>query len=139
TLASCINSIQPITFEFRPQDGSSDFTRTIWIGADGSFGLPEIPRTSYTVHIKGSKWLAKNLLADLSGGDISGVSALLRPGDINGDNRVNLVDLGLLAGAFNAQPGDDKWNPDADLNCDNTVNIVDLGLLADNFNKQGDP
>jgi hypothetical protein len=139
TLAGCVNSIQPITFVFRPQDGSPAFARTIWIGADGSFGLPEIPRAGYTVHITGSKWLAKNLTADLSGGDLSGATALLRPGDINRDNMVTIQDLGLLADVFNTAPGDAKWNPNADLNCDNRVNITDLGLLADNFNRQGDP
>jgi hypothetical protein len=55
------------------------------------------------------------------------------PGDITGDNIVNIFDLQRLAWAFMSQPGDANWNSAADLNCDNVVNIFDLQILAWNF------
>ena len=89
--------------------------------------------------IKGSKWLQKVVSVDASNGDVNGLSATLLPGDVNGDNRVDISDLGLLADAFNTTPDDASWNENADLDCDGKVDIADLGLLSDNFNSAGDP
>ena len=85
-------------------------------------------------------------MADASSGDVSGISATLWPGDVNNDNRVNIIDLGMLADAFNSTGFDlitglpsINWNPDADLDGDLKVSIVDLGILASKFNAHGDP
>jgi hypothetical protein len=67
------------------------------------------------------------------------VSVTLLPGDINGDNRVGIADLGLLADAFHSISSDGSWNPFADLNGDGQVDLTDLGLLAQNFGRKGDP
>jgi hypothetical protein len=67
------------------------------------------------------------------------VTATLSPGDVNHDNQVDIIDLGLLADAFGTTPASPRWNADADLNGDGSVDILDLGLLADNFGKSGDP
>jgi hypothetical protein len=139
TLNGCVNAAQALTLTFRPTDGSGDITKTVTLNADGTFSLAGIPRKSYTLHIKGSKWLAQNMAVDASGGDIAGVTATLRPGDINNDNKVTIADLVLLADAFNTTPASPHWNASTDLNCDGKVNIADLGLLADNFGKSGDP
>ena len=56
--------------------------------------------------------------------------------DIDGDGRVYLSDLLLLAQAYNSKPGAANWNPDADLNCDDWVYTADLLILAQNYNKQ---
>jgi len=52
-----------------------------------------------------------------------------KPGDTNGDNLVNIVDLSTLLS---------KWNQNytqADFNKDNVVNIVDLSVLLSNYGK----
>jgi alpha-tubulin suppressor-like RCC1 family protein len=139
TLSGCVNSAQPITFTFRPTDGSDTISLTVTLAADGSFQLPGLPRKSYSVRIKGSRWLAKTVSIDASNGDVTGLTATLLPGDVNNDNTVNIADLGLLADAFNTTSSSGHWNANADLNCDGMVNIADLGLLADNFGKSGDP
>jgi alpha-tubulin suppressor-like RCC1 family protein len=139
TLSGCVNSAQSLDFTFRPTDNSGDFVKTKTLQASGAFSLSGIPQKDYTFHIQGTKWLAKNVSVNASGGSVSGVTATLLPGDINNDNTVNITDLGLLADAFNTTPASAGWNPNADLNCDGKVNITDLGLLADNFGKSGDP
>ena len=48
------------------------------------------------------------------------------PGDINGDNVVNILDLLLVRKAFGKTPSSPDWNPDWDLNNDGQVNILDL-------------
>ena len=94
---TCQNQAQPITFTLRPTDGSAPFSRTLTLNADGSFSLPSILRAAYTLHVKGSKWLAKNVVVDATGGSVAGVSVALSPGDANNDNHVNIIDLGYLA------------------------------------------
>jgi len=61
---------------------------------------------------------------------------LTLPGDINGDQKVNILDAILLANAFNSKPGDPKWSPNADINGDNKVNILDAIVLAGYFNQK---
>jgi hypothetical protein len=138
TLRGCLNLAQTLTFELRSTDGGS-FTRIVTLAADGSFSLTAIPRGSYNLAIKGVKWLRKVVAVDASGGDVSGVTATLLPGDVNNDNRVNITDLGLLADTFGRSLGQTGYNASADLNADDKVTISDLGLLADSFGKQGDP
>jgi hypothetical protein len=138
TLKGAVSSAQAITFAFRPTAGTP-FTRQQTLQANGAFSFNDIPGGTYTLHIKGSKWLARNVKVDASHGDVSGVNATLLPGDIDGDNKVNITDLGLLADSFGRSQGQTGFNPNADLNDDNKVDITDLGLLADSFGKVGDP
>jgi hypothetical protein len=51
------------------------------------------------------------------------------PGDIDGDGDTDHADLGALLSAWNSQPGDPTWNPDADLDNDGHVSQADLGIL----------
>jgi hypothetical protein len=54
-------------------------------------------------------------------------------GDLNGDGRVDVSDLLIMAASWNLSTGDPGFNPEADLNCDGHVNLLDLMLLAPNF------
>jgi hypothetical protein len=62
-----------------------------------------------------------------------GVVAITIPGDINGDFKVTLQDLVLLANAYGTKPGDTKWNPNADINGDGKVSLSDLVLMANHY------
>ena len=129
---------QDVCFLFKPKDGGSEFTRTISVSPTGAFTLSDIPKKAYDIHIKGAKWLAKNVSIPPNG-DISGLTVTLSAGDVNNDNSVGLDDLGLLADAFDTQSGDSLWDERADLDCNGVVNLDDLGLLAYNFDTGGDP
>src|SRR5207247_1255106 len=123
----------------RPADQSGEIVRTLFVGPDGAFHLANVPRNSYVLHVKGVGYLATNVSADASGGDVTGVSAMLRVGDVDGDNDDDLDDLGILALAFNTTPGDPLYDARADLDGDGDVGLDDLGLLALHFNETGDP
>ena len=125
------------TFLFQPQDGLPSFTRTALLASDGSFSLTGIQGNTYRVLIKTPRNLQKAVLLDMTSGNAI-VNMTLPAGDVNGDNSVNLDDLGLLSDAFDTKPGDDLYNSDADLNYDGNVNLDDLGLLALNFDTDGD-
>jgi hypothetical protein len=60
------------------------------------------------------------------------------PGDINGDYKVTLTDLVLLANAYSSTPSSAKWNPNADINGDGNVDLADLVTLALHYG-QHDP
>jgi hypothetical protein len=60
-------------------------------------------------------------------------------GDINGDRKVALADLVLLANAYNSVPGSPKWDGRCDLNRDNRISLQDLVLLAKNYGKTYTP
>jgi hypothetical protein len=130
---------QTLTFLLRDDTGNSVLSSTLTLGTGGAFTLSNVLAGTYTLHVTGSKWLARNVEVDTTEGDVSGLSLTQLPGDINGDNKVDILDLGLLADAFNTDPTSPNWNVNADLNCDGKVNILDLGLLADSFGKNGDP
>jgi parallel beta-helix repeat protein len=60
-------------------------------------------------------------------------SAVPRLGDLNGDRRVNILDLTMVAVAFNSVPGNPNWNQTADINGDGNVNIIDIVVVALHF------
>ena len=55
------------------------------------------------------------------------------PGDINGDERINMIDIGTIAKNFMRSPGDPFWNPSCDLNDDGKIDTYDIGYSARHF------
>jgi hypothetical protein len=56
-------------------------------------------------------------------------------GDVNGDNKVDIVDLNSIGKAFLSRSDSPRWNPDADINQDGYIDIKDLRLASKNFMK----
>lgn len=54
-------------------------------------------------------------------------------GDINGDFKVSLADLVILAQAYGSKPGDSNWNPNADVDGNGAVGLSDLVILAQHY------
>ncbi len=54
-------------------------------------------------------------------------------GDVNGDGKVDITDLVLVARSFGAAQGSLNWNPAADLNNDGVINISDLTIVGASF------
>ncbi len=54
-------------------------------------------------------------------------------GDLNGDKKVDMRDIGIVARVFGATPSDPLWDPVADLNCDLKIDMRDIGIVARNF------
>jgi hypothetical protein len=63
-------------------------------------------------------------------GYFTALSDVAIPGDLNGDFKVNLEDLVLLAQAYGSKPGDPNWNPNADIDNSGAVGLSDLVILA---------
>lgn len=58
-------------------------------------------------------------------------------GDLNGDGKVDILDVVTVAAAFGSTPGASNWNPAADLNKDGIVDILDVVLVTSNYGKSG--
>jgi parallel beta-helix repeat protein len=58
------------------------------------------------------------------------------PGDLNGDFKVSLADLVLLANAYGSRPGDLNWNFNADIDGNSVVGLSDLVILANHYGQQ---
>lgn len=54
-------------------------------------------------------------------------------GDLNGDGKVDMKDLGIVALAFGSYPEHPRWNPDADINQDGVVDINDILIVLSHF------
>ena len=132
--------VQNVTFEFRVFGVKAFPSQTVAVAPSGGFSLTNVPRGNYSLHIKGAKYLAKNVIVDATNGDVSGVVATLLAGDANNDNSVDSTDFGILIGAFNTSaslPGS-GYDATADFNGDGYVDSTDFGLLIGNFNEMGD-
>jgi hypothetical protein len=71
---------------------------------------------------------------DTSGNDfVLGTVKITVPGDINGDFKVSLADLVMLAQAYGSKPNGANWNANADLDNNGIVGLSDLVLLARHY------
>jgi len=66
--------------------------------------------------------------------DVELPAAVLLFGDVNGDNMVNIMDMGAFRADF-GKTGESITNPLTDINGDNMVNIMDMGTFRANFGK----
>jgi subtilase family serine protease len=138
SLQDCVQLEQPITFAFRPASGTA-FSVTTPLSSTGAFSIAGVPNGTYTIAIKGAKWLQRDLTEVVVSRAVSGLSASLSGGDLNGDNVVDLNDFAILAAAFGSSPSSPNWNSVADINCDGVVDLNDFSILASNFGASGDP
>ncbi len=146
TLPGCVNPAaidppQALWIEFWEPSGASEpyFTETVMLNSSGGYTVAA-PNGSYTLHIKGLKWLAKNATGVVVNSQtVTGVNVTLLDGDLNNDNVIDLNDFSVMASAFGTSVGQAGWNPIADINCDGTVNMTDFNLFSPNFGLMGDP
>ena len=55
--------------------------------------------------------------------------------DLNSDGKVDILDIAMVARAYNTTPGDPRWNPDADMDGNEIINIIDISIVARDFGK----
>jgi hypothetical protein len=54
-------------------------------------------------------------------------------GDVNGDGKVDITDIAMVAAAFGSYPGSPKWNPACDLNGDLKIDVADIAIVCAHF------
>ena len=53
--------------------------------------------------------------------------------DINGDGKVDILDISMIATLYNLKSSDPKWNSKMDINSDNIIDIYDLIVVSKNI------
>jgi len=86
------------------------------------------PSINYTIKAEASVVPGEVDTSDNTYSD--GATLVKGVGDVNGDGKVNIIDIVIVALAFDSRPGDPDWNPIADLNRDDIVNIIDIVMVA---------
>ncbi len=137
TLQDAVTNAVPLTFTFRPTSGTA-FDKTVTPAANGTYTINSVPVGNYQVSIKGSRWLRKNVTANLTAGNVSNLNATLKGGDANNDNYVDISDLLILIAHYNKVSPNAGYLDAADFNNDGINDITDLLLLIGNYNQQGD-
>jgi len=102
---------------------SGDMKTLMFIWNTTSFGKGNYTMSVYAGPVLGDMNTTNNTFYD-------GVVKVTIPGDLNGDFKVSLSDLAILAKAYGSAPGDAKWNPNADINGNGAVSLSDLSIMA---------
>jgi hypothetical protein len=114
---------------------------SVWSGFTDQSGMAECNLTftdvNYTdpLRLEAAKGNL-SAIADISSLTDTPVSLVLHVnviGDINGDGKVDMKDIGYVARRFMCIPGDPWWNSIADINNDDKIDMKDIGAVARHF------
>lgn len=64
---------------------------------------------------------------------LAAIQAALCPADVNYDDAIDVVDIGLMTAQWNLSLGDAGYNPRRDLDFDNTISVSDLVAVANQW------
>lgn len=124
----------PVTIDVRDATGFRVQRATV-VPSGGSVTFPTTLRGGFSAWVKGDRWLASVTPVTIT--DAGGSASLtLRPGDVMGDNVVDLTDFLTLASTYEASP---VVPATADLNGDGQCDLQDFLLLAANYEQAGAP
>ena len=128
----------PLHVVVTPQGGGAAvFDGEVTTDENGQFELNALTPGDYRLWVKGSHMLAVAQDVTVVAGENTVTVGVLREGDTDGNNLVNLTDFSLLAATFGKQVGDGGYDERADFNGDGIVNLLDFSLLATNFGQAG--
>ena len=122
------------------EDVSNKSIASVKPQADWRFVFYEIPVGSYNISAYSPVFLRErisNIVVDADNINKDIGIIVLKTGDVNKDNTVDLLDLVLFANAYGTVPGDVKWRSEMDFNKDSKVNVIDLTYLGRNLDLKG--
>ena len=133
-------TIPVITIELRNRTNSTILESfSTHLNSGGAFSVDTLLVGTFDVYVRGNHWLCKKLSSVIVGDQgVSGLTASLVNGDVNGDNAINLFDWNIFSYAWRSTPSSTNWRPNADFNGDNVVNVLDWNILSKNWRKLGD-
>jgi hypothetical protein len=119
-----------VNYPGQTTDSSGFFTCTV-VG---------LPGGTYSWRVKSPKYLANSGFVDLAGAPQTNVEmGLMKAGDCNNDNVINVLDFNIVKGTFGKASGDPGYDGRGDLNGDNAVTVFDFNLVKGNFGTGGAP
>jgi hypothetical protein len=119
-----------VNYASQPTDASGYFSTSV-----GS-----LPNGTYNWRVKDPKYLANAGTVTLTGASILVQEmGLMKAGDCDNNNVINVQDFNILKGTFGKSQGDPGYDDRADFTGDSLVNIVDFNLQKGNFGTGGAP
>jgi plastocyanin len=126
----------PVTLTLKLGGNESGYSATT--DASGNFTLTTgLPPGSYNWRVKNPQTLANSGSITLVSGINQQEMGLLREGDANNDNCLNVSDFNILKGSFGKSQGDPGYDARSDFTGDNIVGVGDFNLLKGNFGTCG--
>lgn len=123
-------------FGFEAQVGRDHMEQTLIVGARDStqftftMNVTDWTMSNYTLYAEASQVSGET---DLSDNTFSGHLTVTYLGDVNGDGRVNMKDVGCAARRDGADPVSLLWDPNADFNDDQKIDMTDIAMSAQQF------
>ncbi len=123
----------------KPGDPLPSYTYLVTTDTSGNTTLSNLVPGTYHVAVKNIRSLRVMVpnKVILSGSNPTLAMGLLREGDTNNDNIVNLTDFSLLSATYGKCSGAAGYDDRADFNRDTCVTISDFSLLSSNYLKVG--
>jgi len=108
-----------------------------WDFGDGNVTTVTYPVVNHTYETLGKYNVTLTVMdsAGLENKLTRTINVLILLGDINGDGKVDMRDIFIVARAFGSEPGHPRWDPRADINGDGRVDMRDVYIVAKNFGK----
>ncbi len=131
----------PLTVAFyAPGSSTKAYSWNINTNDDGSFSIIDtINPGQYDVSVKNRHTLRnRKPNVSIQAGTNAIDLGILREGDANNDNRVNVQDFTVLRSAYFTEAGQPAFDPRTDFDEDQRVNIRDFALLRNNYFSEGD-
>jgi hypothetical protein len=109
--------------------------------SNGSFNInvSGLPNGTYTWWVKGAQSLANSGTVVLNGSNTTQEMGLLRTGDTNNDNLVDLTDFNLVRAAYGKSCGNGGYDARAEFTGDCVVDITDFTLMRGSYGMVGAP
>ncbi len=108
------------------------------VNADGNFTAPFNQFGNFDFILKLDGYISSGVaFVTLNTPETSVFFGAQVPGDLNGNNTVNVIDLSLMSIAFGSSSGDSNYDPLADYNCNGTINVADISILNGGFGFMG--
>jgi hypothetical protein len=119
-----------VNYAVQNTDASGYFTSSVGAISNGT----------YNWRVKGPKYLANAGTVSLTGASIvSQEMGLMRAGDCDNNNLVNVLDFNILKNTFGKGAGDPGYDDRADFDGNLLVSILDFNLQKGNFGTSGAP
>jgi len=127
----------PLVVQVKSAEGQLG-TLEVTTDQQGRFSITISQPGEYQIAVKHSHTLQNVTEITVCPGENYCELGLLREGDADNNNKVDIVDFSILAASFNRGAGAPSFDERSDFNMDGYVNILDFTLLADSFNNGGE-
>ena len=101
--------------------GNQTIVYFVWNSS--GYALGNYTLSAYATPVVGETSILDNTYVD-------GIVKVTKVGDINGDGKRDMKDVGPAARAFMTTPGMPLYNPNADLTDDHKIDMKDIGAIA---------